>query len=427
VLKTANLPIHNLSVKKLGRNRIVNKKWISLGLAFVLGTSSVISVSAQDFDAKKAKINQERSSVQSDINSKKSEIEELEAKEKEINAQINQLDQKLTETGNKIHEKEMQIEETKAKIEELRKQIEELQKRIEERNELLKERARSLQESGGAISYIDVLLGAKSFSDFISRITAVTTLVEADKQIMEEHQRDKQLKEEAEANLTKELNELSQALTELQTLRKQLDAQIEEKNKLLNDIREEQEHAMEELEELEDQEAFLAEQARIIEQQKREYERQLAEQRRKAQQGQSSSPSSSSSAKGDFIWPTAGVVTSGYGARWGSIHHGIDIAKRGTVPVYAAASGTVIRSYYSSSYGNVVFISHNINGQVYTTVYAHLSSRAVSSGQRVSQGQFLGYMGNTGRSYGQHLHFEVHRGPWNGGKTNSINPLSVLP
>lgn len=409
----------------------MNRKIVSFGLAVILGTSSVLSVSAEDFDAKKAKINQERSSVQSDIESKKSEIEKLEAQEKQLNAEINNLDQKLSETGTKIQEKEKQVKETRAKIEELKKQIEELKKRIEERNELLKDRAKSLQESGGAISYLDVLLGAQSFSDFVSRITAVTTLVEADKKIIEEHQRDKQLKEEAETQLNQELNDLNKALIELEALKKQLNAQMEEKNNLLKSVEAEHNHAMEELAELEDQEAFLAEQARIIEQQKREYERQLAEQKRKAtQQGQSQSTSTSSSPsvnKGGFIWPAAGVVTSGYGSRWGRLHAGIDIAKKGTVPVYAAAGGTVIRAYYSSSYGNVVFISHNINGQVYTTVYAHLSSLGVSSGQRVSQGQFIGYMGNTGRSYGQHLHFEVHRGPWNNSKSNSINPLSVLP
>ncbi|PAF11521.1 hypothetical protein CHH61_26865, partial [Shouchella clausii] len=62
----------------------------------------------------------------------------------------------------------------------------------------------------------------------------------------------------------------------------------------------------------------------------------------------------------------------------------------------ASASGTVIRSHYSSSYGNVVYISHNINGQVYTTLYAHMESRLVSAGQSVSKGQQIGTLGTTG-------------------------------
>ncbi|WP_143118238.1 M23 family metallopeptidase, partial [Shouchella clausii] len=65
-------------------------------------------------------------------------------------------------------------------------------------------------------------------------------------------------------------------------------------------------------------------------------------------------------------------------------------------PIVASASGTVIRSHYSSSYGNVVYISHNINGQVYTTLYAHMESRLVSAGQSVSKGQQIGTLGTTG-------------------------------
>ncbi|MED4360541.1 M23 family metallopeptidase, partial [Geobacillus stearothermophilus] len=66
------------------------------------------------------------------------------------------------------------------------------------------------------------------------------------------------------------------------------------------------------------------------------------------------------------------------------------------------------RSYYSSSYGNVIFVSHVINGQTYTTVYAHLEARLVGEGQHVRKGQVIGYMGNTGNSTGPHLHFELH-------------------
>ncbi|MGN4444214.1 SH3 domain-containing protein [Bacillus cereus group sp. MYBK79-1] len=124
----------------------------------------------------------------------------------------------------------------------------------------------------------------------------------------------------------------------------------------------------------------------------------------------------------DFIQPAVGRYTSRFEKRGGRMHHGLDIAASGTVPVVAAAEGVVTRSYYSTSYGNVVFISHNINGQTYTTVYAHLKSRFVSAGQKVKQGQQLGIMGNTGQSEGQHLHFEIHKGEWNAQKSNAMDP-----
>ncbi|WP_369900037.1 SH3 domain-containing protein [Bacillus manliponensis] len=123
-----------------------------------------------------------------------------------------------------------------------------------------------------------------------------------------------------------------------------------------------------------------------------------------------------------FIKPAAGSYTSAFGMRGGHMHYGIDIAASGTVPVVAAASGEVTRSYYSTSYGNVVFVTHNIKGETYTTVYAHLRSRSVSVGQKVTQGQQVGIMGNTGQSSGQHLHFEVHKGEWNIQKSNAVNP-----
>jgi hypothetical protein len=131
-------------------------------------------------------------------------------------------------------------------------------------------------------------------------------------------------------------------------------------------------------------------------------------------------------AQGLFIWPAEGQVTSGFRTVDRPDHHGIDIAKSGDVPVVAAASGTVSKSYYSDSYGNVVFIRHTINGTQYETVYAHLRNRAVSEGQTVSQGQFIGYMGNTGQSSGQHLHFEIHKPYWTSDKRYAVDPLQYL-
>jgi uncharacterized protein YgiM (DUF1202 family) len=126
-----------------------------------------------------------------------------------------------------------------------------------------------------------------------------------------------------------------------------------------------------------------------------------------------------------FIKPAEGSISSPYGNRSGGMHHGIDIAKSGTVQVKASAAGTVSKSYYSSSYGEVIFVKHNINGQTYETVYAHLrsGSRAVSVGESVTQGQFIGYMGATGDANGQHTHFELHKGLWNNDKSNSVDPV----
>jgi hypothetical protein len=133
---------------------------------------------------------------------------------------------------------------------------------------------------------------------------------------------------------------------------------------------------------------------------------------------------------GAFMRPTTGEVTSGFGPRWGKLHAGVDIGKGGrnhAVPIVAVADGVVSRSYYSSSYGNVVFIKHNINGQQFETVYAHMENRAVVAGQTVKKGQYLGNMGNTGRSTGPHLHFEIHIGSWTVDKKHAVDPVLYIP
>lgn len=131
----------------------------------------------------------------------------------------------------------------------------------------------------------------------------------------------------------------------------------------------------------------------------------------------------------NFIYPSdCRNITSPFDDPTRTDHYGVDFACAGTWEIYASAAGTVTRSDYSSSYGEVIYILHNINGQEYETVYAHLQtgSRTVSLGDTVSQGQVIGIMGNTGDSSGQHLHFELHVGRWNDAKSNAVDPIPYL-
>ncbi|MCA1058282.1 peptidoglycan DD-metalloendopeptidase family protein [Rossellomorea aquimaris] len=123
-----------------------------------------------------------------------------------------------------------------------------------------------------------------------------------------------------------------------------------------------------------------------------------------------------------WTFPVEGMITDSYGTRSGS-HKGMDIGGELGSPVYSVAKGIVIRSYLSESYGHVVFVRHE-NG--YETVYAHLKSRKVHENQEVEQGEQLGLLGNTGRSTGAHLHFEIHRGEWTFDKENAIDPYRVF-
>ncbi|QGS69168.1 peptidoglycan DD-metalloendopeptidase family protein [Oceanobacillus sp. 143] len=141
-----------------------------------------------------------------------------------------------------------------------------------------------------------------------------------------------------------------------------------------------------------------------------------------------SNQSSNVSSGGTFIYPASGPITSSFGPRIHPIfggqgsHNGIDFGVASGTTLVAPADGVVSTARYMNSFGNVIMISHHINGKTYTTVMAHLSRISVSPGQTVSQGEAIGATGNTGDSTGPHLHFEVHIG----GYGNPVNPLSYL-
>lgn len=120
-----------------------------------------------------------------------------------------------------------------------------------------------------------------------------------------------------------------------------------------------------------------------------------------------------------FTWPTPWTSrpSSHYGPRRRRFHYGLDLAQPTGEPIYAAFDGVVRISKYNKSYGNLVII-HHANGL--ETYYAHMSKRHVSAGQQVKSGDVIGLCGNTGRSFGSHLHFEVRY------MGNALNPENVV-
>ncbi len=121
-----------------------------------------------------------------------------------------------------------------------------------------------------------------------------------------------------------------------------------------------------------------------------------------------------------YIWPAKGVLTSGYGWRWGRMHKGIDIANGTGTPIYASSGGVVEKAGWNNGgYGNVVDIRHT-DGSL--TRYGHNSKVLVRVGQQVNQGEMIAEMGSTGFSTGPHSHFEIHPS----GK-GAVNPMAFLP
>ncbi len=118
------------------------------------------------------------------------------------------------------------------------------------------------------------------------------------------------------------------------------------------------------------------------------------------------------------VLPVVGArFTSGYGARWGTFHYGIDLAAPMRTPEYAAMDGVVVRAGSASGFGLAVYVLHE-NGDV--TVYGHMDKILVEPGQYVEAGETIALLGNRGQSTGPHLHFEVHQGGMNGKRIDPV-------
>ncbi|MEH7504193.1 peptidoglycan DD-metalloendopeptidase family protein [Neobacillus drentensis] len=414
---------------------------VGLGTIFGGVTVKTEAESISGLKSEQNKIQNQRSDLKLDINQANNKINTLQSQQADVKSEMKRLDFAIDDTTAKINDKTEKIEETKAEVTKLQAETKVIKERIQKRNVLLKERARSYQENGGMVNYLDVLMGSTSFSDFVDRANAVATIVQADQDILKQHEADKKELLEKQTQVENNLASLQKMLVDLKNMNQQLSGQKKEKDKLLASLKNQEEEAHEGMMDMQEREQILmAQEAAIKRSIQKEQERQAreaAQAKSNNSKGGSSGSSSASSgssesssapqvSSGSFTRPAPGVITSGFGGRGGSFHYGFDIAKAGSnVPIVAAADGEVYVSHYSSSYGNVVYILHNINGQTYTTVYAHMSRSLVGAGATVKKGQQIGVMGNTGDSRGQHLHFELYKGRWQ--YHAAINPSGIVP
>ncbi|MBO9128336.1 M23 family metallopeptidase [Bacillus sp. 165] len=388
----------------------MNKKitFCSLFTASILLASPVIPyANAQSNQQKLNNIQDQLKDKEMELHTKQSEKEQLQSEITALQQVMKELDHTIAKNQEALDKTGQETQILKATIEEKKHKIEELHVRIANRQDLLRQRLTVLQEQSRTNLVTEVLVNAKNIVDFIQNIYSINLIMNSDTAILKEQQQDqKQLKKEM-----KSLQEKQQALIQheidLKEKQKELTVQQKQKDDIVKQLEAKLATTEGEMQDTTETKAILEAQKEMLQQTMQE-------------------ESSPSVKPGGFIKPASGTITSEFGGRWGKHHDGIDIAQSGSVPVIAAASGTVIRSYYSSSYGNVVFIAHLLNGKTYISVYAHLRDRSVSAGQAVKQGQQIGIMGNTGHSFGQHLHFELHAGEWNQAKSNAVDPLRYI-
>ena len=388
---------------------------ISIPMAIPTTVSAEDSIS--DLEQQLQQLEQENQKYQKILDDTKSDIAEKEEYKSALVSKVQVLDEKIAVTREKISSLNDDIKEKQDAYD---KGLSE----VEDQFDALANRLRILYMSGNATD-LEIIFGAKDFSDLIDKMELVKSLANSDKELISEIQT--KLDE-----LSTKKESLEADKKDLETQQASLKSDQDEFNKLISDNDEILKNLYASNSEAQNSLESAALQSDEIEAKISEYyAAQKAAAERAAQASQSSSSSSSSSSGSSsvivpsgsgFAWPTPGFTY--LSSPWREDretynHGGIDIAGAGIMgtPVVAAADGTVIASNSSCThnwgksyscgcgggYGNYVMISH-AEGKM--TVYGHLTSLTVSTGQTVSRGQVIGYVGSTGNSTGPHLHYE---------------------
>lgn len=319
-----------------------------------------------------------------------------------------------------------EIDTTKALIRSLKEQIgvksdelDEAERALDEKTELFETRVRVMYENGD-ISYLDVLLSSDSFSDMLSNLEIVSQIMDYDKKVVRDYTAAKKDIEVKKASLESDKKDEETYQDSLESKYNALDNQKSEQQKIITELNANMDAKKAQAEKMEaEQESINSEIERLSREAAARAAAEAAARKKQQQQSGSSSSSGDSGVviptSGTFVWPLpdygTGRISSPYGYRTHPItgkrklHAGIDVGVPSGSTIVAAASGTVVRSYMSSSYGNYTVIDH---GGGVMTAYAHQSKRLVSAGEHVSAGQKIGLVGSTGNSTGNHLHFEVY-------------------
>lgn len=218
----------------------MKKKLLVLNTTLMLGLGAfaIPSVDAASLHNQKQEIQKQRQDVQIHLSKAEQELASVLEERVKLNLQIERVQQAIKDNNNMISKTEKDISTTKAEVEQLNAEIAVIQERINKRNEILKERAVSYQENGNSnIGYVEVILGATSFGDFIERVEAVTTIVQADQSIIAQHDADKKAVEEKKATVENKLAQLEDMNSELVLMRAQIEEQQEQNKALANDLK----------------------------------------------------------------------------------------------------------------------------------------------------------------------------------------------
>lgn len=370
---------------------------------------------------------QEKKTLENDLQKAKELIDSLKGSKEDIQSEVEKLDKQLNEISGKVKELESQLSKKRQEIANTESALNKAKEQEKKQYRNMKKRIQFMYENGQT-SYVEMLLSADSFTDFLNAVEYITQISQYDRKMLKEYQNmqvtiadtqktletdyaslqslqakvqeEKQAVAALESAKKGELNDVADDLTDAQTVAKAYEAEIQAQNEVIAQIQ--------------------AAQKRAAEQQAAQQQAQAAEENQGATDAagenqntaQNTTPSGNGQSTGSMMWPcpSSKRVTSDYGPRTSptngasSNHKGIDIGAAYGADIVAADGGTVLVATYSSSGGNYVIIDH---GGGVCTVYMHASSLTVSAGQTVSKGQVIAKVGSTGISTGNHLHFGV--------------------
>jgi len=453
-----------------------------LSLALIGSSVSVQATSKEDLLKEQQEVESRLQETEQSQNQTSEKLVLTKQERKEAKARLDEVNSRLEDLASKIADQQAAVSVAKEELAIVTRAVGQTESKLRAQEKLIGDRLRSVQRDGD-VKYIEVLLDAKDFGDLISRFSTVSEIIKQDDGVLQTYQANvKQLTEQrSEQELV--LGQLKKEQRKLLILQTRIIAESEIKRTLVVRLNSQ-------VKQLQQEQFTKAEEAAIIEDQQRLISRQLeelraaelkaqqeakeraeaaqraaeaaareaeAEAQRQAEQeaqaqkerndtttrppaasepvteapSQPATPGPSTSVK-PFLLPVTGYVSSPFGPRTNPLtgkserHTGLDLVNAKGTPIKAAAGGIVLRAGSATGYGNVVMITHLIDGKVWTTVYGHLDSVSVKAGQTVMPGDIVGKLGSTGWSTGPHLHFEIHRGEWAVGQPNAVDPAPYI-
>ena len=358
-------------------------KALNLALSLLISLSVTGTALADDLEDQLADLQRQAEEQQAKTN-------EASAKVESVSERLRQIQEELRVATAEYKEVKGQLDSVEDKISDNTELLQKTEADLKVKNKKLQQRVRDIYING-QISYVDVLFGAKDFADLMTRMDVLKRIIKHDYDLIMKVKEEKATVENTRAQLEKDKAEAEVLVADAQAKKAKVEDKESEQQVLLDQAiydRDTSERMYEEIM------AASQEVANMI----------------RRSQMSSAGYSGAPAGAGGMIWPISGPITSEFGWRTHPIfgtsrfHSGLDIGGDYGMPIYAAASGTVIYAGWISGYGNAVIIDH---GGGVTTLYGHNDSLNVSEGENVAQGQVIAMCGSTGNSTGPHCHFEV--------------------